>query len=109
MHKKLISIYLCIFIGRKSVPKLFYKLYQHLRDEDDESDEDENGINNGYTKWSKKLQQMDGITAEHAKVIEESDIIMTFLNNIGKTKSAPINHSADSISQYFVKIFMIRK
>lgn len=72
-------------IGRKSVPKLIYKLYQHLRDEDDEFDDDDDDAN--HIKRFNKLQELDGMTAEHATVIDESDIIMTFLNNIGKTKS----------------------
>lgn len=65
-------------------------MYQHLRDKDDEAedDEDDDGdTNHEHTKWSSNLQEMDGITAEHARVIEESDIIMTFLNNIGEPNS----------------------
>lgn len=76
-----------ILVGRKSVPKLFFKLYQHLRDKDDESVDGDDDDDDSYSKRSSDLQEMDGITAEHARIIEESDIIMTFLNNIGETKS----------------------
>lgn len=71
---------------RKSIPKFFYKLYQHLRDKDDENDEEDDGHwNLDRTKrLNNNLQEMDGITGEHARVIEESDIITTFLNKNGK-------------------------
>lgn len=63
-------------------------MYQHIRDKDDESDDDDSDIlNHGDSKQSNDLQEMYGITTEHARVIEESDIIMTFLNNIGETTS----------------------
>lgn len=73
---------------RKSIPKFFYKLYQHLRDKDDENDEDDDDHwNRDQTKQlSNNLQEMDGITGEHARVIEESDIITTFLNKNGNDK-----------------------
>lgn len=75
------------FCCRKSIPKFFYKLYQHLREKDDEIDEDDDDghWNHFQTKQSSRnLQEMDGITEEHARVIEESDIITTFLNKNGK-------------------------
>lgn len=58
-----------------------------MRDKDDEIDEDDDddNWNHEQTKRSNnKLYEMDGITGEHAKIIEESDIITTFLNNNGK-------------------------
>lgn len=75
---------------RKSIPKFFYKLYQHLRDKDDENDEDDNDDwNRDQTKQlSRNLQELDGITGEHARVIEESDIITTFLNKNGEKKKS---------------------
>lgn len=64
-------------------------MYQHLRDKDDEIDEDDDDDRSrDQTKRSNnKLQEMDGITGEHARVIEESDIITTFLNKNGKMRT----------------------
>lgn len=64
-------------------------MYQHLREKDDEVDEDDDdNWNHVQTKRSNSnLHELDGITEEHARVIEESDIITTFLNNNGKTNN----------------------
>lgn len=63
-------------------------MYQHLREKDDqvdEADDDDDYDDEQKSKWSSNsFQELDGITDEHARVIEESDMIMTFLNNNGK-------------------------
>lgn len=87
------------FVDRKSIPKFFYKLYQHLRDIDDEVDETDDD-HDGF-KQPKRLgrfQEMDGITDEHVRIIEECDTIMTFLNN-GNYKKGRKMH--------FVEIFTL--
>lgn len=56
------------------MPKYLWKLYERLSKEDEESDDpnhNENLISETY----------DGISDEHARIIEMSDTIMTFYDN----------------------------
>lgn len=89
LHRIFNSCVFPFFYSRKSIPKFFYKLYQHLRDKDDEiNEDDDNDIwHHDQTKrLNSNLHAIDGITGEHARVIEESDIITTFLNKNGKNE-----------------------
>lgn len=59
-----------------------------MRDQDDGNDEEDDDDWNidQRKRLSSNLQEMDGITGEHARVIEESDHLMTFLNKNGKKR-----------------------
>lgn len=61
------------------MPKFLFKIYKRLSEKDDETNEDEH--RRAHRSNLHDLNESDGITSEHARIIENSDIIMTFLNN----------------------------
>lgn len=59
------------------MPKFLFNLYKKLSERDDEVIDNDNAQTN-----LRNFDESDGqITDEHAKIIERSDTIMTFLNN----------------------------
>lgn len=58
--------------SRKLVPKFLLKIYQRLSEDDDEQ---------LHLKQNRLNDENDGFTDEHARIIEMSDTIMTFVNN----------------------------
>lgn len=64
---------------RQTVPKFLFKIYKRLSEKDDEINED--GLRRSHRSYLHDFNESDGITTEHARIIENSDIIMTFLNN----------------------------
>lgn len=70
------------FTYRKSVPKFLFKLYKQLSEKDDEAiDDDDDNDSTSMPSNVHNVNKIDGITDEHTRIIEQSDIIMTFLNN----------------------------
>lgn len=54
------------------MPKYLWKIYKRLSEEEDEQ---------LHLKQNRLDEPNDGFTDEHARIIEMSDTIMTFLNN----------------------------
>lgn len=71
------------FYFRKSVPKFLLRIYKQLSEKDEELYDENPGEDGMYLKPRRRrsIEDNDGITDENARIIEESDFIMTFLNN----------------------------
>lgn len=72
------------FYIRNSVPKFLLRIYKQLSEKEDimdESNPDEDGMYLKPRRTRRSADDIDGIPDETSRIIEESDFIMTFLNN----------------------------